>query len=71
MESAPRVPVMEETRVPEPAGARDQGAAVAAMAQMVPENVEPVVEPPLNSDEFGDSRDIDPAAAASAADRIA
>jgi len=33
--------------------------------------VETVVELPLSSDEFGDSRDIDPAAAASAADRIA
>ena len=31
----------------------------------------PVVQLPKSSEEFGDSRDIDPAAAASAADRIA
>ena len=31
----------------------------------------PVVQLPDNSEEFGDSRDIDPAAAASAADKIA
>jgi hypothetical protein len=41
------------------------------MAQTAPEDMEPVVELPLSSDEFGDSRDIDPAAAASAAYRIA
>jgi hypothetical protein len=33
--------------------------------------VEPVVELPLSSNEFGDSRGIEPAAAASATDRIA
>ena len=33
--------------------------------------MEPVVELPLSSDEYGDSRDIDPAAATSAATRIA
>ena len=68
MESAPAV---EETRVPEPAGAGDQGAAAVATAQTAPKSVEPVVELPLSSDEYGDSRDIGPAAATSAAARIA
>ena len=41
------------------------------MAHTAPENVVPMVQLPESSDEFGDSRGIDPAAAASAADRIA
>ena len=41
------------------------------MAQAVPESVVPVVQLPDSSEEFGDSRDIDPAAAASAVDKIA
>ena len=41
------------------------------MAPTTPENVVPVVQLPDSSEEFGDSRDIDPAAAAGAADRIA
>ena len=40
-------------------------------AQTAPENVVLVVQLPESSEEFGDSRDIDPVAAASAADRIA
>ena len=40
-------------------------------AQATPENVVPVVQRPESSEEYGDSRDIDPAAAAGAADRIA
>ena len=68
-ESAPGVPVKEETCVPEPAGARDDG--VVAAVQAAPENVAPVVQLPESSEEYGDSRDIDSAAAASAADRIA
>ena len=62
--------VVQESRVPEPARAGDEGAVAAATVHTAPGNVEPVVELPLSSDEFGDSRDIDPAAAASAADRI-
>ena len=62
---------MEEARIPEPTRAGDEGAVAAAMAHTALGNVEPVVELPLSSDEFGDSRDIDSAAAASAADRIA
>ena len=70
-ESAPRAPAMEETCVPEPARAKDEGVVAAATTQTVSENVEPVVELSLSSDEFRDSRDIDPTAAASTADRIA
>jgi hypothetical protein len=70
-ESAPRAPAMEETCVPELARAGDEGAVAAAMAQTVPENVVPVVQLSESSEEFGDSRDINPAAAASAVDRIA
>src|SRR6185437_1769552 len=70
-ESALRAPAVEETRVPDPAGARDDSVVAAAMAQTAPENVVPVVQLPKSSEEFGDSRDITPAAAASAADRIA
>ena len=40
-------------------------------AQAATESVVPVVQLPDSSEEYGDSRDIDPAAAASAADRIA
>ena len=63
--------VVQESRVLELARAGDEGAVTAATAHTAPGNVEPVVELPLSSDEFGDSRDIDSAAAASAANRIA
>ena len=62
---------MEETCVSEPAGSRDDGVVAAVTAQMAPENVVPLVQLLESSEEFGDSRDIDPATAASAADRIA
>ena len=51
--------------------ARDNGVVAAVTAQAAPERVVPVVQLPESSEEYGDSRDIDPAAAASAADRIA
>ena len=70
-ESAPRAPAVEETCVLEPAGAQDDGVVAAVTAQIVPENVVPVVQLPESSEEYGDSRDIDPAAAASAVDWIA
>ena len=70
-ESAPRAPVAEETRVSVPAEAQDGGVVAAVKAQAAPENVVPVVQLPDSSEEFGDTRDIDPAAAARAADRIA
>ena len=41
------------------------------MSQAASENVVPVVQLPESSEEFGDLKDIDPAAAASAADQIA
>ena len=41
------------------------------MVQLAPENVVPVVQLPESSEEYGDSRDIDPATTAGAADRIA
>ena len=40
------------------------------MAQAAPENVALVVQLPESSEDYGDSRDIDPAAASSAADRV-
>ena len=61
----------EETRVSVPTEALDEGVVAATKAQAAPENVVPVVQLPDSSEEFGDSRDIDPAAAASAAYRIA
>ena len=64
-------PAVEETCIPKPAGARDDGVVAAMTAQTALENEVPVVHLPESSEEFGDSRDIDPAAAASAADRIA
>ena len=67
----PGAPAEEETRVPEPAGSRDGGVVAAVTAQVAPENVVPVVQLQESSKEYGDSRDIDPAAAVSAADRIA
>ena len=70
-ESAPRAPVAEETRVSVPAEARDEGVVAATTAQAEPESVVLVVQLPDSSEEFGDSRDIDLAAAASTADRIA
>ena len=70
-DSAPRAPAVEETCIPEPARAGDEGVVVAATAQMAPENVVPVVQMPESSEEFGDSRDIHPSAAASATGRIA
>ena len=70
-EPAPGAPAKEETCVSEPAGARDDRVVAAVTAQAAPENVAPVVQLPESSEEYGDPRDIDPAAAASAADRIA
>jgi len=68
--SAPVVPLVEETLVLELARAGDEGAAAAVMAQTVLENVVLVVELPL-SEEYVESEDIDPAAAAGAVARIA
>jgi hypothetical protein len=61
---------LEETLAPESMGARGERAAAVIMAQMAPESVVPVVELPPD-EEFGDSAEIDPNTAASAAARIA
>ena len=71
-----RAPVVEEARVLEPTEAQDEGVVAVMMAPMVmaqatTDNVIPVVQLPDSSEEYGDSRDIDPAAAASATDNIA
>ena len=70
-ESAPRAPAPEETRISVPTKAWDEGVVVAVTAQAAPESVVPVVQLPDSSEEFGDSRDIDPAAAANTDDKIA
>ena len=70
-ESSAKAPVVEETRVSVPAEARDEGIVAAVTALAATESVVLVVQLPDSSAEFGDSRDIDPAAAASAADKIA
>ena len=69
-ESALRAPAMEETRVPEPVRAGDEGAAAAAMGQAEPENAVLVVELPQSSVVYVDSGDINPAASANAADQV-
>ena len=63
--------MVEEAHISVPAEAQDEGVVAAMTAQAVTESVIPVVQLPDSSEEFGDSRDIDPAAAASAADKIA
>jgi len=75
-ESAQRAPMVEETRVLVPGEAQDGGviavtAAPTVTAQAATDIAIPVVQLPDSSGEYGDSRDIDPAAAASAADKIA
>ena len=67
----PRAPVVEEAHVSVPTEAQDEGVVVAVMAQAAPGSVVPVIQLPDSSEEFGDSRDIDPAVAASATDKIA
>ena len=62
---------MEGAPVSEPTKARDKGIIAAVPVQMVQRSMVPVVQLPDNSEEYGDSMDIDPAAAASAAAHIA
>ena len=61
---------MEETCVPEPARARDEGVVAAAMALTAPENLAPFVELPQSSGEYEGSGEVNPVAAASAVDKI-
>jgi len=71
VESAPRALTVEDTNVPEPSRVGDEDAAAAAAAQTASGNVEPVVVLLSSSEEYRSSRDLDPAAAASATNKIA
>ena len=70
-ETALRAPGMEGAPVSEPTEARDEGIVVAVPVQTVQGSMVPVVQLPDSSEEYGDSMDIDSAAAASAAAHIA
>ena len=75
-ESAQRAPMVEEAHVSVLVETQDEGVVAAMTTQTVTvqaatDSVIPVVQLPDSSEEYGDSRDIDPAAAASAADKIA
>ena len=61
-ESAPRAPVVEQTRVLVSAEAQDEGVVAAMTAQAATDSVISVVQLPDSSEEYGDSRNIDPAA---------
>jgi len=68
--------MVEETRVSVSGEAQDVGVAAVmtaptVTAQAATDIVIPVVQLPDSSEEYGDSRDIDPAAAASAANKFA
>jgi hypothetical protein len=70
-ETALRTPGAEGAPVSEPTEARDEGTVAVVPAPTVQGSAAVVVELPDNSEEYGDSMDIDPAAAASAAAHIA
>ena len=70
-ETVLRAPGMEGAPVSEPTEARDEGIVTAVPVQMAQGSMVPVVQLPNSSEEYGDSMDIDPAAAASAAAHIA
>ena len=62
---------MEGAPVSEPTEARDEGIVAVVTVQTAKGSMVPVVQLPNSSEEYGDSMDIDPAAAASAAAHIA
>jgi len=70
-ESVLRASAVEETCVPEPARAGDEGVVTAATAQTAPENVVPFMELPQSSEEYEGSGEVNPVSAASTADKIA
>ena len=70
-ETALRAPGMEGAPVSEPTEARDEGIIAVVLAPTAQGSMVAVVELPDSSEEYGDSMDIDPAAAASAAAHIA
>ena len=69
-ETALRAPGVEEAPVSEPTEARDEGIVTVVPVQTVQGSMVPVVQLPDSSEEYGDSMDIDPATAASAAAHI-
>jgi len=69
-ELAPEAPEVEEAHVSVPTEAEGRDDVAAVSAQTAPEIVVPVVQLPDSSEEYGDSMDIDPTAAASVATHI-
>ena len=70
-ETVQGAPVVEGAPVSEPTEARDEGAVAVVPVPTAQGSAAAVVELPDSSEEYGDSMDIDPAAAASAAAHIA
>ena len=70
-ETAQGAPGVEGAPVSEPTEARDEGIVAVVPAPTAQGSMVAVVELPDSSEEYGDSMDIDPAAAASAAAHIA
>ena len=70
-ETAQGAPVVEGALVSEPTEARDEGIVAVVPVPKAQGSVAAVVELPDSSEEYVDSMDIDPAAAASAAAHIA
>ena len=64
-------PEVEGAPISEPTEARDEGTVAVVPVPMTQEGATAVVELPDSSEEYGDSMDIEPAAAASAAAHIA
>ena len=69
-ETTLRAPGVDEAPVSEPTEARDEGIIAVVPVPMAQGSMVAVVELPDSSEEYGDSMDIDPAAAASAAAHI-
>ena len=70
-ETALEAPGVERAPVSESIEARDEGIVAVVPVPTAQGSMVPVVQLPDSSEEYGDSRDIDPAAAASAANKIA
>src|SRR6185436_13103987 len=68
---AQEAPEVEGAPISEPSEARDEGTVAVVPVPTAQEGATAVVELPDSSEEYGDSMDIDPAAAASAAAHIA
>jgi len=70
-DTAQEAPEVEGAPISEPSEARDEGTVAVVPVPTAREGATAVVELPDSSEEYGDSMDIDPAAAASAAAHIA